>query len=75
MLTVVEFVAVTVKVDEAPGAIEAGLAVMVTVGAVLPVTVTVATAVVLPPMPAAVAVYVVVALGVTDCVPPGAARE
>ena len=67
-------VAATVKVDEPPGAIEAGLADIVTVGAVAPATVTVAVAVVLPPGPFAVAVYVTVATGLTTCVPPFACR-
>jgi hypothetical protein len=53
---------------------EVGLAVMVTVGPELAVTVTVAVAVAFPPTPVAVAVYLVVALGVTDCVPPVAAN-
>jgi len=70
----VAFVAVTVNVDEAPAAIEVGLAVMVTAVPELADTVTVAVAVAFPPIPAAVAVYFVVALGVTDCVPPVAAR-
>jgi hypothetical protein len=52
----VALVAVTVKVDEAPAAIDVGLATMVTVGAVPEPTVTVAVAVALPPDPAAVAV-------------------
>jgi hypothetical protein len=47
---------------------------MVTAVPELADTVTVAVAVAFPPMPAAVAVYFVVALGVTDCVPPVAAR-
>jgi hypothetical protein len=66
----VAFVAVTVKVDEPPTAIEVGLAAIVTVGAVPEPTVTVAVAVALPPDAAAVAVYVVVAVGLTVCVPP-----
>jgi hypothetical protein len=51
-------VAVTVKVDEAPAAIDAGFALIATVGAPLPAapTVTVALAVALPPAPLAVAV-------------------
>jgi hypothetical protein len=53
-VTVVALVAVTVNVDEAPAAIVAGFAVMLTVG--LGVTETVAAAVVEPPAPAAVAV-------------------
>jgi hypothetical protein len=72
MVTVVAFVAATVRVDVAPAAIEAGLAEMVTVGAPAP-TVTVAFAVAVPPSPVAVTVYVAVAAGVTGCVPPVAA--
>jgi len=75
-VTAVAFVAATVNVEEAPAAIEVGLAVMVTVGAVdEPPTVTVAVAVagVLPDAPFAVAVYVVVLAGVTLSVPPVAA--
>ncbi len=68
--TPVAFVAVTVKVEEFPAVTEVGLAVIVTVGPALGVTVTFAVAVVVPPAPVAVAVYVVVALGLTDCVPP-----
>jgi hypothetical protein len=52
----VAFIAATVNVDELPALIEAGLAVMLTVGAGLDVTVTVVTAEVLPPAPDAVAV-------------------
>ena len=59
----VALAAVTVNVDDLPDVIEAGLAVMVTVGA--GVTVTVARAEVLPPVPVAVAVYVVVTVGLT----------
>jgi hypothetical protein len=55
-VTAVEFVDVTVKVDEFPGAIEAGFATIVTVGAGLAVTVTVAVAEMVPPVPVAVAV-------------------
>jgi hypothetical protein len=62
--------AVTVNVEEPPAAIEVGLATMLTVGAVLAVTVTVAVADADPPAPVAAAVYVVVAFGLTDCVPP-----
>jgi hypothetical protein len=54
MVTVVALLAVTVSVDELPEVIEVGLAAMVTVGA--PATVTVAAAVVFPPVPVAVAV-------------------
>jgi hypothetical protein len=60
MVTVAAFTAVTVSVDELPGAMEGGTAVSVTVGAGLADTVTIACAVVLPPAPLAVAVYVVV---------------
>jgi hypothetical protein len=42
--------------DDEPAAIELGLAVILTVGAALPVTVILTAAVVVPPMPAAVAV-------------------
>jgi hypothetical protein len=72
IVTVVAFVAVTVRMDELPAVIEVGLAVIVTVGAWFPVvvTVTVAVAVADPPAPVAVAVYVVVWEGLTDCVPP-----
>jgi hypothetical protein len=69
--TCVAFVAVTVSVDEVPAVIVAGLALIVTVGGVmLPPTETTTWAVAVPPAPVAVAVYVVVAPGVTDCVPP-----
>jgi transketolase N-terminal domain/subunit len=71
MVTPVALVAATVRVEEAPSVILAGAAVMVTVGAVgAAFTVTTALAVALPPLPVAVAVYVVVAAGETDCVPP-----
>jgi hypothetical protein len=66
----VAFVAVTVNVDELPEAIVLGFAVIITVGAGLPVTVTDAIAEAFPPAPVAAAVYVVVALGLTACVPP-----
>jgi hypothetical protein len=56
MVTVVAFVAVTVKVDAFPEMIVVGLAAMVTVGAGLLVTVTVALALAEPPAPVAVAV-------------------
>jgi len=69
-VTVVALVAVTVSVDEFPEAIDAGFAVMVTVGAGFAVTVTVAVAVIVPPGPVAVAVYVVVVVGLTDWIPP-----
>jgi hypothetical protein len=68
MVTVLALVAATVNVDDPPGAIELGLAVIVTVGDGLtaPPTVTVVVAEVFPPAPVAVAVYVVVAVGLTD---------
>ena len=68
------FTAVTVKVDELPDVIEAGSAVMVTVGAGIAVTDTIAMAEAWPPAPFATAVYVVVAAGLTACVPPIACR-
>ena len=54
----VAFVAVTVRIDELPAAIDAGLALMVTVGGGLDavLTVTVAVAVTFPVEPVAVAV-------------------
>jgi hypothetical protein len=48
--------AVTVRVDDAPEAIEVGFAPIVTVGTGFAVTVTVVVAVALPPVPVAVAV-------------------
>jgi hypothetical protein len=54
-VTLVAFVAVTLNVDDEPELIEAGFAVMLTVGAVA-FTVTVADAVAVPPAPLAVAV-------------------
>jgi len=63
-----------VNVDEFPEGIDVGLATMVTAVAVPAVTVTVVEAVALPPFPVAVAVYFVVAVGLTDCVPPVADR-
>jgi hypothetical protein len=69
-VTCVAFIAVAVKVDELPEVIEAGFAVMVIVGAGFGVTVTAVLADVFPPAPVAVAVYVVVAVGLTACVPP-----
>jgi hypothetical protein len=69
-VTCVAFIAVTFNVDAPPALIEAGLAVMPTVGGGFGVTVTVALAEVFPPAPVAVAVYVVVAVGLTACVPP-----
>jgi hypothetical protein len=55
---------------------DVGLAAIVTVGAVVvdDPTVRVVVAEVFPPAPVAVAVYVVVADGLTDCVPPVAAK-
>jgi hypothetical protein len=70
IVTCVAFTAVTVKVDELPAVIELGLAVMVTVGAGFGVTVTVVLAETVPPAPVATAVYIVVAAGLTACVPP-----
>jgi hypothetical protein len=55
-LTKVAFVAVTVKIDELPDVIEAGLALMPMVGEGFAVTVTVAVAEALPPIPVAEAV-------------------
>jgi hypothetical protein len=57
-VTPVAFVAVTVNRDELPAVIDAGLAVMLTVGAGLvdALTVTVAVEVIVPPAPVAVAV-------------------
>ena len=74
IVTVVALSALTVRVDVLPDTIEAGFAVIVTVGAGFAVTVTTAVAVTVPLAPVAVAVYVVVAAGVTVCVPPVAAR-
>lgn len=54
--TAVAFVADTVKVEEAPAAMEVGLAAMVTVGDADAVTVTTAVPDALPPVPVAVAV-------------------
>ena len=68
--TAAAWVAVTVRTELAPVVIDVGLATMVTVAAEALVTVTVAVAVALPPAPVAFAVYVVVALGLTDCEPP-----
>ena len=62
----VAFVAVTVIVDEFPEEIDVGLATMLTVGAGFGTTVTVVFDEVFPPGPVAVAVYVVVAVGLTD---------
>ena len=76
IVTVVALVAITVKVEEPPDAMDVGLAVMLTVGAggVAGVTVTVVLAEALPPAPVAVAVYVVVTVGLTGWVPPSACR-
>jgi hypothetical protein len=68
----VAFVAVTVNVDAPPGAIDIGLAKILTVGAVAVATWMVDAAVVVPPGPVAVAVYVVVVVGLTGRVPPSA---
>ena len=69
------FAAATVSVELLPALIVVGFAAIVTVGGTTAgVTVTVAVAVALPPTPLAVTVYVVVAAGVTTCVPPLAAR-
>jgi hypothetical protein len=54
--TKVEFVAITVRIDELPDVIEAGLAVMLMLGAGFAVTVTVAVAEAVPPVPLADAV-------------------
>jgi hypothetical protein len=54
-VTLVAFVAVTVKVEDEPELIEVGFAVMLTVGAEA-FTLTVAVAVAVPPAPVAVAV-------------------
>jgi hypothetical protein len=74
--TLVTLVATTVKIEELPAVIAVGLAMIVTVGGGVldPVIVTIAVAVTVPPAPVAAAVYVVVAAGVTACVPPVAAR-
>jgi hypothetical protein len=56
IVTWLAFVAVTVKVDEFPDMIEVGLDVMLTVGEGFGVTVTVALADALPPLPIALAV-------------------
>lgn len=72
IVTAVAFVATTVRVEDVPEATLVGFAVMVTVaatGAVI-VTVTEPVAGVVPAAPVAVAVYVVVAEGVTVCDPP-----
>jgi hypothetical protein len=62
-------------VDELPAVIVTGFAAMVTVGA--PAAATTVTDVAdeaFPPVPVAVAVYVVVAVGLTACVPPLAGK-
>lgn len=71
-VTPVAFVAATVNVDVPPGLIDVGLAAMEMVGdgVVEDPTVTVVVAEVFPPAPVAVAVYVVVVVGLTDWVPP-----
>jgi hypothetical protein len=56
IVTWVAFVAATVRVDELPAVIEAGLAVIVIVGVGAAVIVTVAVAEALPPAPVATAV-------------------
>jgi hypothetical protein len=65
-----------VNVEEPPDEIDVGLAAIMTVGAGLvdALTVTVAVEVTVSPAPLAFAVYVVVAAGVTDCVPPVGCR-
>ena len=68
--TVVAFVLDQVSVDVAPDAMDVGEALIVTVGGVM--TVTVAVAVTEPAELVAVTVYVVVAVGLTDCVPDAA---
>ncbi len=78
IVTWVEFAAVTVNVDDPPAVMEAGLALMLTVGAGVAagpdaggaVTVTIAFAEADPPSPVAVAVYVVGFAGLTEWVPP-----
>jgi hypothetical protein len=69
----VAFVASTVRVEEPEALIEAGLAEMLTEGAAgggAGTTVTLVLAEAVPAVPVTVAVYVVVAAGLTDCVPP-----
>jgi hypothetical protein len=68
--TAVAFVAVTVRVEELPSITVLGSAEIVTVGAGFRETVTVAAALTVPPGPVAVAVYVVLEVGLTDCTPP-----
>jgi len=76
--TPIAFVAVTVRIEEPPAVTEAGFAAIVTLGVPDPApddeTVTVDAAVADPPGPLALAVYVVVAVGFTVCVPPAAGR-
>jgi hypothetical protein len=69
--TCVAFVAATVNVDDPPETIVVGFALMLTVGVGFASTVTIAGGVELtvPPGPVAVAVYVVVAVGLTVCKP------
>jgi hypothetical protein len=55
-VTWVAFAAVTVKVEEFPEVMEAGLAAMLTVAALAGTTVTIAVAEIVPPAPVAVAV-------------------
>lgn len=69
-VTWVAFVAAIVRTVVPPAVIMAGFAVMVTVATGTFVTVTVALAEALPLVPLAAAVYVVVAAGFTNCVPP-----
>jgi hypothetical protein len=68
----VALVAVTVNMDELPGVMDIGLARIFTVGAVAAATMMVDEAVVVPPGPEALAVYVVVVVGVTGWDPPSA---
>jgi hypothetical protein len=72
--TWVAAVAATVRIEEPPAEIDAGLALIVTVGEGLEavLTMTVAVAVTFPVDPVAVAVYVVLTVGFTLCVPPTA---
>ena len=66
----VEFLAVTVKVDSFPAMIEVGLAVIPVAGAGFGVTEMMVLAEDFPPPPVAIAVYVVVIVGLTACIPP-----
>jgi hypothetical protein len=70
----VALVAATVKVEEFPAVIDVGLATRVTAGIDGVVTVTTAVAEAAPPAPLALAVYVVVAVGLTTWLPPLADR-